>query len=188
MKLYSIGGASGSGKTAVIPFLKALSDSQIPFYDFDDIGVPADADTKWRQNAMELWLQKLVCDGRDACLLGQMVLGEIISSPSARLISKINHCLLDVSDCQRIARLKKRSSGEACQQMLNWASWMRMHTHDPQWELHVIQNNAWSGLDFSYLARLKNWSDVASVMVIDTTELKLDDVAQALVQWINDSK
>lgn len=39
-QLYFIGGASGSGKTAVIPYLKELLSEHFAVYDFDDIGVP----------------------------------------------------------------------------------------------------------------------------------------------------
>jgi hypothetical protein len=82
MKLYFIGGASGSGKTAVIPYLKELLVDAIAVYDFDDIGVPEDADKRWRQESTEKWLKKLLGGGKDACLLGQIVLGEILSCPS----------------------------------------------------------------------------------------------------------
>lgn len=40
MKLYFIGGASGSGKTAVMPNLKEMLGDNISVYDFDDMGVP----------------------------------------------------------------------------------------------------------------------------------------------------
>ena len=43
MRLYFIGGASGSGKTAVIPNLKELLGDRVAVYDFDDIGVPEGA-------------------------------------------------------------------------------------------------------------------------------------------------
>lgn len=46
MNLYFIAGASGSGKTAIIPHLKELWGKRIAVYDFDEIGVPKDADTK----------------------------------------------------------------------------------------------------------------------------------------------
>ncbi|MBS0185616.1 MAG: hypothetical protein JSS34_04660 [Proteobacteria bacterium] len=58
-RMYFIAGASGSGKTAIIPYLKELLGQQVALYDFDDIGVPNDADIKWRQEATEKWLQKL---------------------------------------------------------------------------------------------------------------------------------
>ena len=37
MRLYFIGGASGSGKTAVMPNLKELLGDNIAVYDFDDM-------------------------------------------------------------------------------------------------------------------------------------------------------
>ncbi|MGI4819388.1 MAG: hypothetical protein ACRYFE_12820 [Janthinobacterium lividum] len=95
-KLYFIGGASGSGKTAIMPDLKVMLGKNIAVYDFDDIGIPEDADKKWRQESTEKWLQKLLSENKDACLLGQIVLGEILSCPSANQLKKINFCLLDV--------------------------------------------------------------------------------------------
>ena len=67
MRLCFIGGASGSGKTAVMPHLKELLGDRIAVYDFDDIGVPEGADKKWRGESTEKWLQKLLIDGKDAC-------------------------------------------------------------------------------------------------------------------------
>jgi GNAT superfamily N-acetyltransferase len=184
MKLYFIGGASGSGKTAVMPHLKELLGDDIAVYDFDDIGVPDGADKKWRGESTEKWLQKLLSEGKDACLLGQIVLGEILSCPSAKQIDKINFCLLDVSDFERIGRLKKRNTYGADQNMLNWAAWLRMHHQDPQWMPHVIQEDAASPMDFSRLSSLKNYEEVANVKILDTTELALHEVAMKLANWI----
>ena len=64
-------------------------------------------------------------------------------------LDSINFCLLDVSDFERIQRLKKRHTYGADQNMLNWSAWLRMHTRDPQWTQHVIKDDAWDGLDFS---------------------------------------
>ena len=69
MKLYFIGSASGSGKTAIMPYLKELLGDGIVVYDFDDIGVPEGADKKWRQEFTEKWLQKLLSEGKYACLV-----------------------------------------------------------------------------------------------------------------------
>ena len=65
MKIYFIGGASGSGKTAVMPYLKELFADSIAIYDFDDIGVAENADKKWRQESSEKWLQKLLSEGKE---------------------------------------------------------------------------------------------------------------------------
>ena len=184
MRLYFIGGASGSGKTTVMPYLKELLGDGIAVYDFDDIGVPEGADKKWRQESTEKWLQKLLSDGKDACLLGQIVLGEILVCPSAKQIDKINFCLLDVSDFERIQRLKKRNTYGTDQNMLNWSAWLRMHTRDPQWTPHVIQEDAAGIMDFSILPHLANYDEVAAVKILDTTDLALHEVAGELADWI----
>ena len=171
MKLYFIGGASGSGKTAVMPHLKELLGGGIAVYDFDGIGVPEGADKKWRQESTEKWLQKLLADGKDACLLGQIVLGEILSCPSTKQIDKVNFCLLDVSDFERIQRLKKRNTYGTDQNMLNWSSWLRMHHQDPQWMPHVIREDAASHMDFSRLSALRTYEEVATIKIFDTTNL-----------------
>ena len=193
VNIYFVTGASGSGKTAVMPNLKELLGDNIAVYDFDDIGVPDDADKKWRQESTEKWLQKLLSDGKDTCLLGQIVLGEILACPSAKQIDKVNFCLLDVSDFERIQRLQERNTdvstearrAQVDQNMLNWSSWLRMHHQDPQWTPHVIQEDAVSHMDFSRLSALKSYEEVANVKILDTTELALHEVAQQLADWIN---
>lgn len=51
--LYFVAGASGSGTTAIIPYLQKILSNTIELYDFDDIGVPKDADKKWRQKNLQ---------------------------------------------------------------------------------------------------------------------------------------
>ncbi len=184
MKLYFIGGASGSGKTAVMPYLKELLGDSIAVYDFDDIGVPDAANKRWRQESTEKWLQKLLKCDKNVCLLGQIVLGEILACPSAKQIDKVNFCLLDVSDFERIGRLKRRKTYGVDQNMLNWSAWLRMHTRDPQWTPHVIQKNAASAMDFSQLSRA-SYDEIATVKILDTTDLALHEVAGELADWIN---
>jgi GNAT superfamily N-acetyltransferase len=184
MKLYFISGASGSGKSAVMPLLKELLGDNFSVYDFDDIGVPIDADKKWRQESTEKWLKRLVHEDKDACLLGQMVLGEILSCPSAKSIGNPNFCLLDVGDFERIQRLKKRNTYGADQNMLNWSSWLRMHHKDPQWMPHVLKENCWKGLSFNVWDKLLEWQNTANIKLLDTSELSLSEVAMNLAHWI----
>lgn len=184
-KLYFVAGASGSGKTAILPDLKKILGDAIAVYDFDDIGVPEGADKKWRQEATEKWLEKLLSDGKDACLLGQIVLGEILACPAAaKGIDKIHFCLLDVSDYERIQRLKKRNTYGADQNMLNWSSWLRMHHRDPQWMQHVLKESCWQGLDFSGWDQLSGWDTKAIITILDTTKLSINQVAESVDDWI----
>lgn len=184
VNLYFVSGASGSGKTSIMTNLQKILGDNIDVYDFDDIGVPEATDKKWHHETTEKWLQILLKENKDACLLGQMVLGEIFSCPSASQIKKINFCLLDVNDFERIQRLKKRNIYGADQHMLSWAAWLRMHHQDPTWALHVIQDSDSCIMDFKRLENLNNWDDVARVIIIDTTGLTLDEVAQKVSDWI----
>ena len=142
-----IAGASGSGKTAIRPYLEKILGISVSVYDFDDIGVPEGADKKWRQEATEGWIQKLLQENIDSCLLGQVVLGEILACPSAKQLGQVNFCLLEVIDFERIQRLKKRNTYGADQAMLSWAAWLCMHNRDPQRAQRAIplkrKSDAW---------------------------------------------
>lgn len=186
--IYFIAGASGSGKSAIIKDLKLLLPNAT-IHDFDDIGVPENADKKWRQKSTELWLQRYLKEGDSVgifCICGQVVLGEVLACPSAKQLDKINFCLLDVSDFERIQRLKKRNTYGSDQNMLNWAAWLRMHHQDPQWEQHVVSDDCWDGLDLSAWNELANWDNKASVTILNTTALSINQVAEFIADWINE--
>lgn len=187
---YFVAGASGSGKTAIMPELQKILGNAISVYDFDEIGVPKNADKKWRQESTEKWLQKLLSERKNACLLGQMVLGEILACPSVKHLDRIHFCLLDVSDYERIQRLKNRNTylfqpSGADQNMLNWSSWLRMHLEDPQWVQHVLKEDCWHGLDFSSWDQLENWDPKVIVNVLDTTNMTTKRVAESVAKWIH---
>jgi len=185
---YFIGGARGSGKTAIMSDLQTLLGNNIKVYDFDDIGIPEGADTKWRQESTEKWLEKLLADGKDACLLGQVVLGEILACPSALKLDNIHFCLLDVNDFERIRRLKKRNTYGADQNMLNWSAWLRMHTSDPTWEQHVIKDNAWHELNFSNWDKEPAWRKNMTITILDTSALSIKETAKTVPNWINSNR
>lgn len=164
--------------------LQKILGKNIDVYDFDDIGVPDGADKKWRQASTEKWLQKLLNETRDVCLLGQIVLGEILACPSASKLGNVNFCLLDVGDFEWIQRLKKRNTYAADQNMLNWAAWLRMHHQDPKWTQNVLKDDCWDGLDFATWDTHNSWSSLANVTLLDTTQLSIIEVAEAVAAWI----
>lgn len=181
--MYFIIGASGSGKTSVLDQIK------LPDYtllDFDDIGVPENADMQWRQSSTEQWLVQILenYDESHTCLFGQMVLGEILACPSAKKLQEINVCFLDCDDVVRVERLQKRANMPINQHTLNWASWLRMHHHDPQWEQHVITGDAIATLDFSSWDRETSWEQLADIYYCDTTHLAINSVSSEIERWI----
>ena len=63
-----------------------------------------------------------------------------------------------------------------------------MHHQDPQWALHVIQEDAAGIMDFTRLSTLRSYDEVATVKILDTTNFALHQVAQDLADWINRTK
>jgi len=188
--MYFILGASGSGKSTVISDLKRLLPN-FEINDFDDIGVPEYPDKKWRQEATEAWANKYINTGleRRGCLVGQMVLGEILACPSVKKMTEIHVCFLDCSDLIRIERLKNRGAYGADQSTLNWASWLRVHHQDPSWMPHVIKENASPILDFSLWPEdLKSWKSLADVDLLDTSFMSVEEVSEYLKNWILQSQ
>lgn len=213
-EIFFVGGASGSGKTAIKENLQEMLGEKWTVYDFDEIEIPENLNntwtgTKWRQETTEKWLQKIINHDRNVCLVGQIVLGEILACPSAEKIlsknlsynnqsSKIQYCLLDVIDFERIRRLKERDQeqennkvhtskieqNDINQNTLNWATWLRMHIQDPQWEQHVITENPSNLMNFKAWNESKTWDTLANVYTLDSTYLPIQKVACKISEFI----
>ncbi len=182
MPLFVIG-ASGSGKSASMQTLKKhLTDYE--FFDFDDIGVPEDADKVWRQRSTEAWIQKLIHNpSSKICLFGQMVPGELVACPSFKLLKNVRVLFLDCSEEIRIERLRKRGS-LANQDQLNWSSWLRMHIKDPSWEVRIIENDSARKLDFSVLKNRSDWKGLLEIQKMDTSQMTIEEVSEQISKLI----
>ena len=56
-KIYFITGVCGTGKSAVIPYLKSLlNDNDYDIHDFDERGVPTGASRKWGRDEAKHWI------------------------------------------------------------------------------------------------------------------------------------
>lgn len=183
--MFFVVGASGSGKSACLPLLKSVL-PEYDIHDFDAIGVPEDANKQWRQEATEKWLKRYIKNNtaQKGVLIGQMVLGEIMACPSIHTYQDIHVCLLHSDEITRIERLKKRATYGVSQDTLNWAAWLKLHHHSPQWAQHVITDDASSRMDFSRWHNQTAWQDVSSLQTIDTSELTIKDVADVLIKWV----
>jgi hypothetical protein len=83
-------------------------------HDFDEVGVPSDADTGWRQRSPEDWLRRVLdhqSAGVDVLLTGQSPLGDVLACPSAVHLNGVAPLLLDVADADRLRRLERRDPG-----------------------------------------------------------------------------
>ena len=191
--LLTIAGSSCSGKTTAV---QACAEFEgLVIHDFDEIGVPAGADTVWRQCSMEKWIQCVLsyqADGLDVLLTGQSPLGEVLASPSAIELDGIAACLLDVDDLVRWQRLESRDAGkwntEAKRSFIGWARWHRGHAADPRYRPEAITTAGYAQMQW---VRWSNWSSTDprwAVHVIDTTRRSVEQSATDIRQWVSDAR
>jgi hypothetical protein len=195
--LFLLFGSSAAGKTVTLDALRGRV-ADLAVHDFDEIVVPAGADTAWRHRANEQWLQRALeyqAQGTDLLLAGQTPLGEVLAAPSASRLEAISALLIDCDDETRTARMQARGpewlarTGGKLQDDLNWAAWMRAHAADPAWRIDVIRHQA-SESEMQW----SRWSDWEAgdprwrVRVIDTSALPVDEVASKLTEWISEER
>jgi len=184
--LIFVTGASGSGKTAVIPGLrKRLPEFDI--HDFDERDVPSNADTHWRQQQTEYWINKGIENqrrGRDTIICGGAVYGEILACPSIHQIDDLAVCLLDCSDIVRIDRMRRRGTNEPTMEMLCWAAWLRVHAVDPSWCPEVIMEDSYDSMKWENWQGWERGDPRWHQPVVDTSGKKIDQITTEVVKWI----
>ena len=163
------------------------------WYDFDAAipHIPSRI-TTGRQWLTEYWLQRALehqARGQDIGVCGQMVYGEILAAPSAPLLAGLAVCLLDCADMVRMDRLRALhlppgAINIVSQQMLNWASWLRMHAVDPQWEPETIRATGPLGWRWECWATWRRGDPRWQVWTLDTTALTVPDVVAAVADWV----
>lgn len=195
--LFLLFGSSGAGKTFALTALRGRV-AGVAIHDFDEIGVPPDADTAWRHRANEVWISRALdyqADGLDLLLAGQTPFGELLAVPSAPRLEAIAACLLDCDDETRLTRLRPRGPrwlarvpGDL-QDYFSWADWMRHHAIDPTWRADVIKHPSTD--DEMRWARWSTWQPGDArwhVRVIDTSVLPVEQVADQLAEWIAEER
>jgi hypothetical protein len=195
--LFLLFGSSAAGKTVTLDALRGRV-ADLAIHDFDEIVVPAGADTAWRHRANEEWLRRALEyqeEGTDMLLAGQTPFGEVLAAPSASQLEAISACLIDCDDETRSARIQARGpewfarTGGELQDYLNWAAWMRAHASNPSWRIDVIRHEgSESEMHWS------RWADWAAgdprwhVRVIDTSAMPVEEVTTNLIEWINEER
>ena len=110
-KIYFITGVSGTGKTAIIPYLKShLSEKDYSIHDFDERGVPKGVDSKWRQKETKYWIEMGYKNAKRG--ISTIICGISRPSEAKELMQpdypEILYCLLAASKEKIEQRLNKR--------------------------------------------------------------------------------
>ncbi len=184
--LIFVTGASGSGKTAVIPGLRKRM-PEFDIHDFDERDVPADANTRWRQEQTEYWINKGIENqrrGKDTIVCGQAVYGEILACPSIHQIDDLAVCLLDCDDIVRIDRMRRHARKEPDMDMLCWAAWLRVHAVDPTWCPEVIMENSYDLMEWDNWRGWSRGDPRWRQPIMDTGGKKIGQITAEVARWI----
>ena len=123
--IYFITGASGTGKSTLLPYLKSyLPKEKYRFYDFDERGVPTKVSQDWRRKETKHWLEigaENAKNGYSTIICGLVYPDEVKNEAEEVLLSqkiKIVFFLLDISNSALRQRLKKRFASPEKQAVL----------------------------------------------------------------------
>ena len=187
---FLVSGAAASGKSTLAKNLSTYSNGLVS-HDADERKM-GDANERCQQ--LEEWVQLALthqADSKDFLLTTHSPLGELLACPSAPKLSGIAACLLDCADSARIQRMRDRGfdpNWPPSQHVLNWASWHRMHTWEPQWEQDVITGNGANEHDYGRWTAWQQTDKRWCVSVLDTTAVNRHGVRDMIVTWMEAQK
>ena len=183
--LIFVTGASGSGKTAVIPGLTKTFPEYV-VHDFDERVQHEKFGPKKRQEQTEFWINKAIENqniGKDTIVCGGAVYGEILACPSIKQIESLAVCLLDCSDLERLERVR-RSDKTPSMDMLTWSSWLRVHAVNPEWHPHVITEQGYNLMHWENWRGWRFGDERWRVTVIDTSGKKIEQIVGLVTKWV----
>lgn len=112
-ELFTITGASGTGKSTSVPLLRMKLSESFLVYDYDEILRPYDNTETWGDEVTEKMLQitsENTKNNLSTVFLGLIRPYSVKHYQSKYNVGKIKFCLLDISTKERARRLKQRGS------------------------------------------------------------------------------
>ncbi len=136
MSIFFITGTSGCGKSTLMMLLKLqLLGLQFAVYDFDEVGVPANADQVWRQQTTDYWLIKAgenSLQNISTIICGVTVPSEVLGSLHKPDLP-IYFGFIKVADAIIHNRLQQRGWDEQLiQDNLTWAQFLQNEVEQQQ--------------------------------------------------------
>lgn|GEM_PF-1374544 len=157
-EVFFITGTSGAGKSTLVELLK-MKLPLLEVHDFDEGGVPRDADANWRRERTNAWLEKAKQyskEGKSTVICGVTVPKEVKGSSHYDKSLRVSYGYLHIEEETIRSRLKKRS-----------------------WAKHQIDINViWAKHLEAYVLAEKNH------LVVDGTKNSAETVCEQFAQWI----
>jgi RNase adaptor protein for sRNA GlmZ degradation len=164
--LFLLTGSAGSGKSAVLHELANRNEGWI-LLDLDDARPPAGAGASWWRTLLAEHVARSLREGttgQDTILAGWTSRAELEEIPGASGL-RIAVCLLDCDDRVRLARIERRVAS---------GTW---RTHRPE-ELD----------EYVRVAASMRSAATERAYVVDTTDLSVSEVADAVERWMAEQR
>lgn len=174
------------GKSTVREMVAAELSPQVECVELAElVPLPAMVTKVWRQQAAEAAVRRAVelqGSGRHLLLAGDPVPAiEIVASPSAPQLEAIAVCLLDAAAEAQAARLNARGDDPTLlPHHQAFAEWMRRQAGDPLHMPHVVSEQGWEAMRWE---RLEGLSGDWGTHTIDTSDMSIGEVAEAVLEW-----
>lgn len=176
-KLFVITGVNGIGKSTVIPELSSkLDEKMYKIHDFDERGVPNNADAEWRQSEMTHWFNEAIKDnsrGVNTIICGFVKASDLDYAKSQIPGIKFEVCVLD-ADAKTIKTriINRYQTKESLKQLEN--------TTGKTLE-RFVRDNIWVSEKFREEA-IKN-----DFYVLETSRKTPEKVGCDVIEWIKKS-
>ena len=165
-----ITGVNGSGKSSIIPHLRSLlNGDQFAVHDFDERGVPDNADRNWRLEETRHWIeigQRNQANGMETIVCGFARPSELetMGANNTRVI------MLDIEPAELKNRLLKRNADQKVAEDLKRATGDTVNT--------FIENN------ITFLPILREECKNYGCATIETSKLSPEEVAKQIISLL----
>ena len=146
ISIFFITGTSGSGKTVLMEELRSLlSPKHFLIYDFDENGVPENADQNWRIATTSFWINKAIENNKQQKTT--IICGVSVPSEVLAIIHNNNLPIspffgfIKINDTTIKKRLQNRAwSQKLIEDNINWAHYLEQEVKR-QKDSYIIENN-----------------------------------------------
>ncbi len=174
-KIFIVTGVNGIGKSTVIPeIIKRLDSTKYAVHDFDERGVPDNADKSWRETETIHWLEVANQNAEVnvvTIVCGFMKITDIEYAMSSIPHVKVEVCLMDGSSEVIIERLTQRYQTSE--------SLVELKRTTGKTTEKFIEDNLWVSAKFREVAKERGFR------IIDTSKKTPAEVADLIVGWLD---
>src|SRR3989344_6888650 len=170
---YFITGSSGAGKSTLVKELRGLLLKGFAIHDFDELGVPLDADNSWRIKTAKKWID--IAKENKLKNISTIIVGlthpDEINEIAKKEQIEVKYCMLEVE----YEELKRRLMA------LRFSSPERIENLKKYEGVSVeefLENNK------RHVEQIKNEALKQGALFIDSTRMSSHAVAQDILNWV----